>query len=244
MRKGVKEFYEGRARFISGRVVKEEADRRNNKLDTLLRMIDKKKYERNLEIGCGSGSYLKNISKRLNVRESVSIDISKIFASHEFSYLIRDADEEDLPFKKETFDLVLLLDVIEHLFDPDHILDEIRRVLKWGGYVIITTPNLASWYNRVCLLMGWQTFWTEVSTKFVIGNPLREKRAGCLMPSGHLRVFTPVALKRLVEKHGFSIEMLEGYPPKENFGLIFGLIERIFHRSKLASFIVVKAMKR
>ncbi len=99
-------------------------------------------------------------------------------------------------YKDETFNLVLLLDVIEYLFDTDRLLFEVNRVLKPGGIVVITTPNLASWYNCLFLLFGWQPFWTEVSTKFV-GNPLRKRRAKCggIMPSGHLRLFTPLALR-------------------------------------------------
>lgn len=89
----------------------------------------------------------------------------------------------------------MLLDVIEHLFDIDRLLFEVKRMLKPGGIAVITTSNLASWYNRLSLLFGWQPFWTEVSTKFVIGNPLRERRAKCggIMPSGQ-RIFTPLAL--------------------------------------------------
>src|SRR5262249_31358454 len=47
----------------------------------------------------------------------------------------------DLPFRSETFDLVLLLEVIEHLPDIPHSLREIARVLKPGGTAIVTTPN-------------------------------------------------------------------------------------------------------
>ena len=82
-----------------------------------------------------------------------------------------------------------------------------------------------------------------MSTRFVTGNPLREGRGMDLMPSGHLRVFTPLALKRLVEMHGFSVEMVKGYPPNEDFGLIFNAVEMFFRGSKFASFIALKAKK-
>ena len=58
-------------------------------------------------------------------------------------------------YKDETFDLVLLLDVIEYLFDTDRLLFEVKRGLKPGGIAVISTPNLASWYNRLFLLFGW-----------------------------------------------------------------------------------------
>jgi SAM-dependent methyltransferase len=250
MRKAeVHDFYEKRARFELAKRANVESKRKekNKKLDIILRILADEKADRILELGCGRGGYLRNVSNRLNARFVVGVDFSKasLLGSEVLSPLIYNIEEGDLPLKDETFDLVLLLDVIEHLFDPDHVLDEILRVLKRGGYVIITTPNLASWYNRLCLLFGWQPFWTEVSTKFVIGNPLRERRASheSLMPSGHLRVFTPFALKRLLELHNFSIEIMSGYPPNEDFGLIFRLVEGLC-RKRMASFIAVKARKR
>ena len=158
----VQDFYEKRARFeVAKRAdLGGEKKEKNRKLDTILGIIDDGNADRILELGCGRGGYLRNISNRLNADIVVGVDFSKasLIGSEELSPLIYNIEEGDLPFNDETFDLVLLLDVIEHLFDPDHVVQEIQRVLKKGGYVIITTPNLASWYNRLCLLFGWQPF--------------------------------------------------------------------------------------
>ena len=246
MSRKVKEFYERRVEFESGKRGKRYVRGENKKLKTLLRMLRNESCKVVLELGCGRGSYLKSISELLNA-EPVGIDISKnvLKSSHGFSRILCDI-EVGIPFKDETFDLVLLLDVIEHLFDTDRLLFEVKRVLKPGGIVVITTPNLASWYNRLFLLIGWQPFWTEVSTKFVIGNPLRERRAKCggIMPSGHLRLFTPLALRRFVEMCGFSVEEVRGYPPNENFGILFSILEGMSRITpNLASFIALKARK-
>lgn len=140
--------------------------------------------------------------------------------------------------------MILCFDVIEHLFDPDYLLTEAFRVLAWGGSIVITTPNLASWYNRICLCAGWQPFWTEVSTRFVIGNPIRKKRMTekKIMPSGHLRLFTTKALRELLEKYNFSVEVTKGYP---FFNAKFlGLLDSTLSRSaNLASFVMIKAKK-
>jgi len=245
----IQNFYEKRARFEDAKTAYVGGERKdkNRKLDAMSGILDDGKTDKILELGCGRGGYLRNVSSILNARIAVGVDFSKatLPSSEGLSPLIYDIEEGDLPFKDETFDVVLLLDVIEHLFDPDNILQEMFRVLKKGGYVIITTPNLASWFNRLCLLFGWQPFWTEVSTKFVIGNPLRERRAAheSLMPSGHLRVFTPFALKRLLELHNFNVESLIGYPPNEDFGLIFRLFEGLCS-TKMASLIAVKARNK
>jgi SAM-dependent methyltransferase len=59
----------------------------------------------------------------------------------------------DLPFRSESFDLVLLLEVIEHLPDIPHSLREIARVLKPGGIAIVTTPNRLNVVSRVHYLL-------------------------------------------------------------------------------------------
>jgi SAM-dependent methyltransferase len=58
-----------------------------------------------------------------------------------------------LPFKSARFDLVTMLEVIEHLADIPHAIEEIARVLKPGGVAIITTPNRLSVTSRVHYLL-------------------------------------------------------------------------------------------
>ncbi len=60
---------------------------------------------------------------------------------------------DDLPFRSETFDLVMMLEVIEHLPDIPHSLREIARVLKPGGIAIVTTPNRLNVISRIHYLL-------------------------------------------------------------------------------------------
>jgi len=70
-------------------------------------------------------------------------------------YRACDVLQEELPLADDSFDYVTYLDVIEHHHrSPKRVLDEIHRVLKPGGCLIITTPNQASIYNRLRLLRG------------------------------------------------------------------------------------------
>lgn len=55
----------------------------------------------------------------------------------------------DLPFKDAEFDLVLMLEVIEHLADIPHALTEVARVLRSGGTAILTTPNRLNAASRI-----------------------------------------------------------------------------------------------
>jgi SAM-dependent methyltransferase len=60
----------------------------------------------------------------------------------------------DLPFRAVQFDLVLMLEVIEHLADIPHALGEIARVLKPGGVAIVTTPNRLNVSSRIHYLLS------------------------------------------------------------------------------------------
>src|SRR5579863_936847 len=55
---------------------------------------------------------------------------------------------DDLPFKTARFDLVVMLEVIEHLADIPHAFAEIARVLKVGGSAILSTPNRLNLASR------------------------------------------------------------------------------------------------
>lgn len=133
-----------------------------------------------------------------------------------------DLNRDALPWADATFDVVVCNEIIEHIFDTDRLLEEMHRVLKPGGKLIISTPNLASLPNRLGLLLGWQPFGTEVSArKSNLGNPLRKS----LNPAGHIRVFTQRALLEILQLHGFKIRVVTATPISR--GKWFKRIERL-----------------
>ncbi|MDF3150217.1 methyltransferase domain-containing protein, partial [Streptomyces sp. T21Q-yed] len=110
-----------------------------------------------------------------------------------------------LPFVSGSADAVLFSEVVEHLVDPDGALDELRRVLRPGGHLMLSTPNLAAWYNRALLVGGVQPVFSEVSLRRVHGRPGSQV-------VGHLRLFTARALREFVTASGFEVVRLEGAP--------------------------------
>jgi hypothetical protein len=66
-----------------------------------------------------------------------------------------DAEKDRFPYADEHFDTVLCGELIEHLFeDPMHLMSEINRILKPGGHVVLTTPNIASFRGISAILQG------------------------------------------------------------------------------------------
>ncbi len=163
--------------------------------------------QRLLDIGCGPGIYSVYLQSILGAKEVFGVDIAepRVAAARQRGVKAVQADmnKDPLPFEDDSFDAIFCGELIEHLVNPDHLLDEIGRTLSPKGVCILTTPNLAAWINRVTLLFGWQPFLTAVSFRYEVGRPrflsTDEPRLD------HLRVFTCKALEQLLRLHRFRI---------------------------------------
>jgi SAM-dependent methyltransferase len=108
-----------------------------------------------------------------------------------------------LPVADGVADVVIMSELIEHLVDPDGAVAEVRRVLRPGGSLLLSTPNLAAWYNRGLLAVGIQPIFSEVSLNGVFGRPGR-------VVAGHLRLFTRRALTEFLTASGFRCVTVTG----------------------------------
>ena len=148
--------------------------------------------------------------------------------------------EKGFPYKSNFFDIVSANQIIEHLVDVDLFMEEIYRVLKPNGYLLLSTENLSSWHNLFALLMGWQAFSQHISHLKNIGNPLRIW-GNSIGEDIHRQIFTPRGLTELTEIHRLKIEKSfgAGYYP------FWGSLSKIF--SKIdpthCAFIGLKARK-
>ena len=87
--------------------------------------------------------------------QHVSWDDGTGRVSFELAYDHFNLEESQFPYDDATFDVVLFCEIIEHLLmDPVHTLREIRRVLKPGGLLVVTTPNVARMWNVLAMADG------------------------------------------------------------------------------------------
>jgi len=178
-----------------------------------------------LDLGCGDGTRTKKIMKLVTAIEAYGIDINQTSLKEAekkgITGIRADLNTDRLPFDDDYFDLILFLEVIEHLLNPDNALKEAYRVLKSRGHFIIMTPNLSSWMNRIYLLLGYQPPDMEVSTKIRVGTPWRK---GSL--SGHIRPFTARALKELLTYYGFTVKQIRSFShEKESLPYLLYLLD-------------------
>jgi NAD(P)-dependent dehydrogenase (short-subunit alcohol dehydrogenase family)/2-polyprenyl-3-methyl-5-hydroxy-6-metoxy-1,4-benzoquinol methylase len=196
----------------------------SDRVNLVVKILRGKRANRLLDIGCGDGRITSCIAETVNVAEVHGVDVAPEAIQLAQSKGIRTAqvnlDQEGLPYPADFFDLVLAMEVLEHVFDPGSLLDEAYRVLVPGGHLILTTPNLGSWYNRLALLLGFQPWLTSATLcspnvgKLNVSKFL--KKIG-MVGGDHLRVITLKALKDAARGHGFVPVKIYGVSPTRLF---------------------------
>jgi SAM-dependent methyltransferase len=185
--------------------------------ELVLSLVKPKKSDTLLDIGCGGGAILRQIGEC----KKFGADIEpKDIPGVEVRFT--DLNSGKLPFDESGFDWVVCTEVIEHLSNPDNLISEINRVLKPSGVLVLSTPNLASWVNRIKLLFGKRPGNIDVS--------LRRR--------DHVRVYTVGMLDELFKLYGLKRVGLLGAPPSRNANPGRKLIEKI---PTLASYLIVVA---
>ncbi|HEY9619547.1 MAG TPA: class I SAM-dependent methyltransferase [Crinalium sp.] len=119
-------------------------------LEPLLRRLRYKKVisyipsnTRVLDIGCGrSATFLRTISPKIAEGIGVDFKVAPVSISNVSTIQLKLAHE--LPFEDESFDVVTMLAVLEHIEHEKSILKEVRRVLKKDGHLILTVPSIWS----------------------------------------------------------------------------------------------------
>jgi 2-polyprenyl-3-methyl-5-hydroxy-6-metoxy-1,4-benzoquinol methylase len=99
--------------------------------------------------------------------------------------------KNSLPYSDNTFDVVVSLEVIEHLENPRHFVREIARILKVNGRCLITTPNQLSLSSRLCLLLRGQFQQFQDSSY-----------------PAHITALLPIDLLRMTSEAGFSFRSI------------------------------------
>lgn len=179
-----------------------------------------------LDVGCDDGRVTSDIVTNINNSDCVGIDINHgqliRAASHHLLPCLADASK-GFPFQKESFDILISNQVIEHVADIDAFMNEVYRVVKYGGYAIISTENASSWVNVIASAIGYQMFsMTNISSKRLgIGNPFAIHRNSNTKIPGwtHKTIFSLRALIEFSEVYDFSVVdvVSSGYFPLPSF---------------------------
>lgn len=166
-----------------------------------------------LDVGCGTAEtvrqYVVDGTARL-------VGIEKLeplaFAAKQRLHVIVGDLDRGWSFQDCSIDVVSANQVIEHIIETDAFAGEAFRVLRPGGWAVISTENLAAWPNIIALLLGQEPFSTNFSRKyFGVGNRFSRRR---LKPIGlsipHYSVASLSAVRHLFELAGFTFRSAQG----------------------------------
>ena len=135
-----------------------------------------------------------------------------------------DAERDPFPYPDGHFATVLCGELIEHLFaDPMHMLAEINRVLKPGGHLVLTTPNIASLRGLAAILQGYHPGFFPSYIRPRDGE----------VDARHNREYTPREVGRLLADAGFEVTLLETGPFREAPHPEHGWVRHLLERYKL-----------
>jgi methionine biosynthesis protein MetW len=148
-----------------------------------------------LELGAATGFMSEYFKHKLNCTvDAVEIDpkAAKLAMAHCRRVITGSLDEAatwDRIRTNQKYDVVFASAIIEHLKNPDTILNSIKEVLKPDGILIITVPNIAHWRMRLHLLLGkW------------------EYQDYGVLDRTHLKFFTYYTFQELINQSGFKID--------------------------------------
>ncbi len=130
-----------------------------------------------LDAGCGGGATMESLRRHGRVR-GMELSEKAVAYNREYGRDVVGGSIEELPFDDASFDLVLALDVIEHVRHDSRALEELHRVLRPGGALLVTVPAL-------------DMLWSAHD-----------------VANGHYRRYTTGALRGRVEAAGFEITTL------------------------------------
>jgi SAM-dependent methyltransferase len=164
-----------------------------------------------LDVGCGEMAVLGDgiaAGDRYH-----GMDVKQDIAKPLERYASLDLDREDLAtaFPGTRFDVIFCGEVIEHVFSPDRLLRQLASVAAPDALIVVSTPNLAYWLNRLLLLFGINPLFVENSSQVVLGR--RSKRLGQGNPTqGHIRLFTHRAMLDLLARERFTVAGVRSVP--------------------------------
>jgi 2-polyprenyl-3-methyl-5-hydroxy-6-metoxy-1,4-benzoquinol methylase len=150
-------------------------------------------HKRVLELGCSTGFFSRHLrDRRACSVVGVEVDAAAAVQARNFctQVLSRDLNSPEwvagLP--EQAFDVILMGDVLEHLIDPQAVLEQIQPLLAPKASIVVSLPNIVYWITRLKILFG----------RF-------EYESYGILDHTHLRFFTPKTAREMIETAGYEI---------------------------------------
>ena len=174
-----------------------------------------------LEAGCGTGNYVVSLTKMRHNVTGIEIDSKRVNIAKKYmqDYNIDPkkivlGDLTKLPFKKESFDAIFCHGVIEHIIDSNKAIEEMTRVLKKGGFAMISVPNRYTFFTISKILLQ------------IVDNLFGTK----LWNVGYEKSFSQYRFKKMLENHLKIIDFTKKEVESGSTFPLYGRILRILDK--------------
>ena len=185
--KSMKEFDDPKGTLPSGTAAVRLLRHTKKLLKKIERLLGKNRKEIHLlDVGCSSGAFISTVGDLGVDAAGVEPSRGPVKTAIESGLKVYQGYLNDIQFPGESFDVVTLFEVIEHLKEPLGLIKECRRILRRGGLLVIRTGNADSWTVRF-MKSRWDYF--SISEH-----------------GGHISFFTPQSIKKIAERSGFLVE--------------------------------------
>ena len=134
-----------------------------------------------LDVGCAVGQFLDTLKKDGWDTYGIELNDQERRASQKKKHVVYDKKIELNYLPEKKFDLVSILEVLEHVYSPTHVIKSINKVLKKDGLLVVIVPNVGS-----------------------LAANIMQSRCNMFLGMSHITMFNPLTLKNLIEKHSFK----------------------------------------
>jgi len=166
-----------------------------NTHEKIFKLIPDNKKLSIADIPCGYGAFVKRLQDS-GYEKILAIDIQNIL-QYDFDNFYIGSMTDRLPQKKQSLDVVVNIDGIEHIDEQFKFVKDVSRVLKKGGLFLISTPNISSIRSR------WRWFMSGHHNK--CKAPLDEKNPN---PLHHIGMISFAEIRYLLHVNGFKIKKI------------------------------------
>jgi len=165
------------------------------RLEIMRRHVDLED-KRILDIGCGVGAFVRRLREFSPRVVGFDVDRERVVEGGEEVPGLALAVGEHLPYADDTFDVVLLHEVLEHVTDDEATLRETRRVLAPGGKAVVFCPNRLYPFETHGIFLGKRYVFGNMPLVNYLPDPVRNR----LVP--HARAYTKGRLRRIYRRAG------------------------------------------
>jgi 2-polyprenyl-3-methyl-5-hydroxy-6-metoxy-1,4-benzoquinol methylase len=185
--------------------------------------------ERLIDIGCGEGLFGAAVKARFPTCETWGVELvaeAAEKAATRNDRIIRAAVDGPAELPSSYFDVVTMNDVLEHITWPEPVLATVKRILRPGGTLVLSLPNVRYFLNVRDLVF--KNDW--------------EYRDFGVLDRTHFRFYTTKSAVRLLQENGFRVEEVVGINParlKLHYRTLFSVAPRFFHWMRFPQFAIV-----